>query len=84
MDIREMLRHLRQGQSNRAVAKALGIDRKTVARYRSWAIEQGLLEESLPPLNELQLLVEETLGTSQPPQNTSSVERYRQVVVKLR
>ena len=84
MDIREMLRHLRQGQSNRAVAKSVGIDRKTVARYRSWAVEQGLLEESLPPLNELQRLVEETLGTSQPPQNTSSVEGYRQVVIKLR
>jgi len=84
MDIREMLRHLRQGQSNRAVSKSLGVDRKTVARYRSWATEQGLLEESLPPLNELQRLVEETLGTSPPPQNTSSVERYRQVVIKLR
>ena len=26
MDIREMLRHLQRGQSNRAVANALGID----------------------------------------------------------
>ena len=84
MDIREMLRHLRRGQSNRAVAKALGIDRKTVARYRTWAKEQGLLEESLPSLSELQSLVEETLDSSPPPQNASSVERYRQVVVKLR
>jgi FixJ family two-component response regulator len=44
MDIREMLRHMRRGQSNRAVARALGIDRKTVARYRTWATEQGLLD----------------------------------------
>ena len=84
MDIREMLRHLRRGQSNRAVAEALGIDRKTVARYRCWAAEQELLEDTLPPLSELQELVEEMLSSSPPPQNTSSVEPYRQVVVKLR
>ena len=84
MDIREMLRHMRRGQSNRAVAEAMGIDRKTVARYRSWASEQGLLEDCLPPLSELQELVEETLSSSPPPQNTSSVEPYRKVVGKLR
>jgi transposase len=83
MDIREMLRHLRRRQSNRAVARALGIDRKTVARYRTWATEQGLLEESLPSLSELHRLVEETLDSSPPPQNESSVEPYRQVVTKL-
>jgi hypothetical protein len=66
------------------VAKALGIDRKTVARYRTWAQEQGLLEGSLPSLGELQRLAEETLDSSPPPQNTSSVEHYRQVVAKLR
>jgi transposase len=84
MDIREMLRHMRRGQSNRAVAEALEINRKTVARYRSWASEQGLLEDCLPPLSELQELVEETLSSSPPPQNTSSVEPYRELVVKLR
>ena len=47
MDIREMLRHMRRGQSNRAVAEPMGIDRKTVARYRSWASEQALLEDCL-------------------------------------
>ena len=84
MDIREMLRHLRRGQSNRAVAKTMGIDRKTVARYRTWAIEQGLLEGSLPPLGELHRMAEETLNSPAPPQNTSSVEPYREVVGKLR
>lgn len=84
MDIRELLRHLRQGQSNRAVAKALGIDRKTVSRYRTWATEQGLMEGPLPHLTELHKLVEETLNSAPPPQNTSSVEPFREVVVKLR
>ena len=66
------------------MAKALGINRKTVARYRAWAQEQRLLEESLPSLSELKHLVEETMDSSPPPQNTSSVEPYREVVVKLR
>jgi len=84
MDVREMLRHLRQGQSNRAVAKVMGIDRKTVARYRTWAGEQGLLEEPLLPLGKLHQLVEETLSSPPPPQNTSSVEPYQDIVIKLR
>jgi transposase len=66
------------------VAEAVGVDRKTVARYRSWATEQGLLEGPLPPLGTLHPLVEETLSSPPPPQNTSSVEPYREVVAKLR
>jgi transposase len=83
MDIREMLRRLRQGESNRAVAEAMRIDRKTVGRYRSWATEQGLLDGPLPSLGELHQLLEETMSSPLPPQNTSSVEPYREVVVKL-
>jgi transposase len=75
---------LRKGQSNRAVAKELGIDRKTVGRYHRWAVEQGLLEGTLPPLSELHQLVKETLNTALPPQNGSSAERYREEVEKLR
>ena len=84
MDIREILRQLRAGQSNRAVARAAGINRKTVGRYRAWAAKHGLLLGPLPPLGELHQLVEETLKSPPPPQNTSSVEPYREVVVKLR
>jgi response regulator of citrate/malate metabolism len=53
MDIREILRRLRKSQSDRAVARALGVDCRTVGRYRNWAAEQGLLEGCLPPLSEL-------------------------------
>jgi len=84
MDIREILRHFRQGRSDRAVARATGIDRKTVARYRAWADEQSLLEGRLPPLGELHRLLEETLKSPPPPQNVSSVEPYRELVIKLR
>jgi transposase len=66
------------------VAKALGVDRKTIGRYHTWAAEQELLSGSLPTLGELQRLVQETLNSSPPPQNVSSVEPYRELVKKLR
>ena len=82
MDIRDILRRLREGQSNRAIARDTGADRKTVGRYRDWAAEKGLLTGPLPSQGELHQLLEEEV--SPPPQNTSSVEPYREVVTKLR
>jgi len=84
MDIREMLRRLQKGQSDRGVAKAMKVDRKTVGRYRGWAKEQGLLEGPLPTLGDLQRLLQETLDSPPPPQNGSTVEPYREVVLRLR
>jgi transposase len=84
MDVREMLRQLQMGQSTRAIAKAMDINRKTVARYRIWAIEHELLNGPLPPLGKLNELLTQTLNTPPPPQNTSSVEPYRKLVKKLR
>ena len=66
MDIREMLRRLRQGERNHAVAKAVQIDRKTVGRYRSRAAEKGLLDGSSPPVGDLHRLLEETLSSPPP------------------
>jgi transposase len=84
MDIREMLRRFQEGQSNRRIARDLGINRKTVDRYRAWAVEQDLLEGPLPSLGDLHQLLEETLNNASPPQNTSTVEPYRGLVEKLR
>jgi transposase len=84
MDIREILIRLRKGESSRSVAQTLNINRKTIGRYRAWAAEQGLLEGTLPSLSDLQQLLEETLKGTPPPQNTSSVEPYRPLVIKLR
>jgi len=84
MEIREMLRRFQEGQSNRHVARDLGVNRKTVDRYRAWAGDQELLEGPLPSLGDLHQLLEETLNASSPPQNTSTVEPYREVVKKLR
>lgn len=84
IDIRELLRHLRASDSDRAVQRDTGIDRRTVQRYRTWAAAQGLLSGPLPPLHELQRLLEHTLSAPPPPQMVSSVEPFRAVVVELR
>jgi transposase len=84
MEIQEILRRLRAGDSDRAIHRALGMHRETVKKYRVWATEQGLLTGELPSVAELHQLLATTLPNSAPPQNVSSVEPYRQLVVKLR
>ena len=84
MDAREILRQLQMGQSTRSIAKAMDINRKTVARYRTWAIEHELLNGPLPSLGKLNELLTQTLNTPSLPQNISSVEPYRKMVKKLR
>ena len=83
MDIRELLRQLRQTTSDRAVQRATGVHRQTVKRYRTWATAQGLLSGPLPPLPELEQRLRQTLPEPPPPQNTSSVEPYRTLVSQL-
>jgi len=85
MDIRELVLYMRKDDSDRAVQRLTGMHRQTVRRYRAWASEHGLLgTERLPSLAELQRLVDETLTEPRPPQNVSSVERYREIVNQLR
>ena len=83
MDIREILVRLRAGSSDRQIERDVGIDRRTVKRYRQWAEKHNLLADNLPSVEQLQALLEATLPEKQPPQNVSSVEPYRQVVEKL-
>ena len=83
MDVRSLLVHLRSTTSNRQVSRETGVARVTVGRYRRWAQEQGLLSGALLPLDELQGLLDQTLPKLVPPQNESSVERYRDLVTRL-
>lgn len=74
MDIRQILHHLRQGSSYRQTGLALSVDWRTVKKYHHWAQTHHLLEGELPPIEELQQLLEQTLPEKQPPQNVSTVE----------
>lgn len=84
-DIRELLRHLQVTPNNSAVQRATGLNRRTIARYRAWAAQHGLLDpaQALPPLEALQQLVTATLTLTPPPQTVSSVEAHRDLVLQL-
>jgi len=82
-DIRAIVQHVRAGESDRRIARDLGVHRKTVKRYREWAEKQKLLEGELPGPEQLYALLEETLPDSLPPQNQSSVEIYRVRILQL-
>ena len=47
-DVREIVRRLQLGEPDRRIARDLGVSRNTVARYRTWAAPQHLLERPLP------------------------------------
>jgi transposase len=83
MDIRVILHHIQQGVSDRRTAEELGVNRRTVRQYRRWAEEQGLLAGPLPPPEQLQARIKQTLPAALPPQNRSSVAQYQEQIVKL-
>lgn len=84
MDVREILRQIRAGESDRAIGRNLKINRATVKKYREWAQGEGVLEGELPPIEELQTRLLAQRSEQRPPQNVSSVEDYREQVVQWR
>ena len=83
MDIRQIIHHLRQGSSYRQTGLALEMDWRTVKKYHRWAKTHKLLAGELPPPEELQSLLEETLPEKAAPQNISTVEPNRKLVEKM-
>ena len=79
--ILDIIHRLRAGQSQRSIVKDLGYARETVRRYAKWADERGYLNPAspLPKLEELQ----SELPPSARKSNISTVEPYRDVVMKL-
>jgi transposase len=84
MDITEVLRLARAGESTSTIARLLGHNRRTIIRYRAWAAEQGLLEGELPEPAVLHQLLEATLPAPLPPQQTSSVALYGAEIAQMR
>lgn len=84
MDVMELVRLLRLGESDRSIAGCLGHTRRSIARYRAWAQEQGLLREALPQAAEVHRLLAQTLPLAPPPQQTSTVAPYRQEILDYR
>ena len=84
MDVHEVVRWLQAGASDREVAQLVGRNRRTVARYRRWAEREGVLVGPLPAVGELETRLAASLPATLPPQQVSTVERYREEIVALR
>lgn len=79
--LQELVRLHRLGQGPGQVAKRLQMDRKTERKYRQRLHLAGLLEgaaDDLPELSDLRAAVVSHAAT--PPQERSSVERFRAVI----
>jgi transposase len=79
--LRDVLHRLRAGESQRRVARDLGIARETVRKYRHLAAEHGLLaaDRPLPDEGTLKTLFPE----AQPVETASTIAPYRDVVEAL-
>jgi transposase len=84
MDLLELVRLLRHGASDRTLTRVLRHNRRTIAKYREWATEQGLLQGELPTAAQLQMLHAATLPPLPPPQQRSTVATYRDEIAALR
>jgi transposase len=80
--LRDLIYRLRAGESERRVARDLGLSRGTVHKYHLWAAEQGYLDPSVSLPEEATL--SSALGEApQPPRQPSSLEPFDAVVRDL-
>jgi transposase len=84
VEILELLRLVRAGESNSSIAQVLGCNRRTVIKYRAWASAHGLLTGPLPTAGALQQLLATTLPAALPPQQRSSLAPYQEEIRTLR
>lgn len=84
LDLRELIRRLRSGQSHRGIARDLGVARKTVRRYQAWAQCQDLLTGPLPSAADLNRRINASVGPSHLTRQAFKAERHRAVIEKLR
>ena len=85
MNLHELLRRLRAGESRNAIVRAMHVSPHTVAKYYRWAVAQQLLSGPLPDLTTLEALRLQTLDTQRPERhpNASSLEPYRTEISDL-
>jgi transposase len=84
LDIRELIRHLQAGQSNRQIGLAMHVSRVTVRKYRAWAVAHDLIKRPLASPEEVAHLLEQEQALHPAVKASSSLEPYRAVVTDLR
>jgi hypothetical protein len=84
LDIREVIRRVQLGDTDRRIARDLHISRKTVTKYRAWAQQHDLATGPLPDVATLHAQLKTTLPVSPPPATPSKVAPFREQVIALR
>lgn len=84
LDIREMLRRFQAGDGDRRIARDVGASRKTVTKYRAWAVAEGLTAGPLPEPMVLEARLATAFPPAPPPQVTSKVAAHEARVTALR
>ncbi len=82
MDIREILRRLRENHSDRRIARDLNINRRTVQHYRAWALAENLLsgERREKVLSEMGLRVVRFRNDEVKKDSRGTLEKIRSLV----
>lgn len=80
--LRELVHRFRLGPSDRAIARDMHIDRRTVHKYRDLAVTNGYLDPA-SALPEAQVLAASLGPEPRPPLTVSTVLPYKEVVVQL-
>lgn len=84
MNLYELLRRLRAGETRAAISRTLHLSVNTVKAYRQWAEAQGLLTGPLPDLATLDALRHQTYHpTRQRHPTESSLAGYRTEIAEL-
>jgi transposase len=84
MDIVEIVRLLRAGESDRTITQVVRCNRRTVAKYRAWAGAHDLLTGAMPTSAALHRLLAQTLPGAAPPQQVSTVAPYAEEIAAYR
>jgi transposase len=84
LEIRELIRRMQLGETDRQIARDLQVSRKTVSKYRAWAQQHDVLTAPLPDPAVLQAQLKTTLPVNAPPTTPSKVAPFHDQVVALR
>lgn len=85
VDVREILRELMMGESERQIACRVGVSRNTVAKYVDFAKEKGVLAgEALPPVGVIEDVLKEGNVVVPVRRMVSKAEAYRELIEKMR
>jgi len=84
VDIIELVRQKRAGVGHREIGRRLGITQPTVRKYVRWAADEGFLVGDVPDGGVMEARLATTLPQGLPPQQTSTLADYSDVVKEMR